>query len=112
MPSISRTARAPAPVRISPPSSVLGPDYLPESELNQVGPTEDDVSLLWLKPGASTTDAVSLLESNATAIGLGQILYGPQLAMMFNQPGLPADGGGPTDGAARASSYCRGSSSC
>ncbi|HEY2036132.1 MAG TPA: alkaline phosphatase family protein [Steroidobacteraceae bacterium] len=79
----------------SPPSTVLGPDYLPDSELNQVGPTEDDVSLLWLKPGASTTDAVSLLESNATAIGLGQIIYGPQLAMMFNQPGLPADGGDP-----------------
>ncbi|HEV2442502.1 MAG TPA: alkaline phosphatase family protein [Steroidobacteraceae bacterium] len=77
----------------SPPSGVLGPDYLPDSELNQIGPTEDDVSLLWLKPGVSTTDAVSLLESNASAIGLGQIIYGPQLAMMFNQPGLPADGG-------------------
>ena len=79
----------------TPPSGVLGPDYLPDSELNQIGPTEDDVSLLWLKPGASTTDAVSLLESNAAAIGLGQIVYGPQLAMMFNQPGLPADGGDP-----------------
>ncbi len=79
----------------TPPSSVLGPDYLPDSELNQIGPTEDDVSLLWLKPGASATDAVGLLESNATAIGLGQIIYGPQLAMMFNKPGLPADGGDP-----------------
>jgi hypothetical protein len=79
----------------TPPSSVLGPDYLPDSELNQIGATEDDVSLLWLKPGASATDAVSLLESNAAAIGLGQIIYGPQLAMMFNQPGLPAAGGDP-----------------
>jgi hypothetical protein len=77
----------------TPPSGVLGPDYLPDSELNQIGPTEDDVSLLWLNPGASTTDAVNLLESNASAIGLGQILYGPQLAMMFGKPGLPADGG-------------------
>jgi hypothetical protein len=79
----------------SPPSSVLGPQFLPDSELNQIGSTEDDVSLLWLNPGASTTDAVSLLESNASAIGLGQIIYGPQLAMMFNKPGLPADGGDP-----------------
>ena len=79
----------------TPPSGVLGPNYLPDSELNQIGPTEDDVSLLWLNPGASTTDAVGLLETNATAIDLGQIIYGPQLAMMFNKPGLPADGGDP-----------------
>ncbi len=77
----------------TPPSSVLGANFLPDSELNQIGPTEDDVSLLWLKPGVSTTDAVSQLESNASAIGAGQIIYGPQLAMMFNKPGLPADGG-------------------
>ena len=77
----------------TPPTGVLGPDFLPDSELNQIGPTEDDVSLLWLKPGASATDAVGMLESNATAIGAGQIIYGPQLAMMFNKPGLPADGG-------------------
>jgi len=79
----------------TPPSGVLGPDFLPDSELNQIGPTEDDVSLLWLKPGVSTTDAVGMLESNATPVGLGQIIYGPQLAMMFNKPGLPADGGDP-----------------
>ncbi|MHB8814125.1 MAG: alkaline phosphatase family protein [Steroidobacteraceae bacterium] len=77
------------------PSGVLGSQYLPDSELNQIGPTEDDVSLLWLKPDVSTTDAVAALESNAAAVGLGQIIYGPQLAMMFNKPGLPADGGDP-----------------
>ncbi len=77
----------------TPPSGILGPSFIPDSELNQIGPTEDDVSLLWLKPGTSAADAVSELESNASAIGLGQILYGPQLAMMFNKPGLPADGG-------------------
>ena len=79
----------------APPSGVLGGEYLPDSEVNQIGATEDDVSLLWLKPGVSTSDAVALLESNAGAIGLGQILYGPQLAMMFGQPGLPAQGGDP-----------------
>jgi type I phosphodiesterase/nucleotide pyrophosphatase len=79
----------------TPPSAVLGPDFLPDSELNQIGSTEDDVSLLWLKPGASATDAVTELESNASAIGAGQILFGPQLAMMFGQPGLPRTGGDP-----------------
>lgn len=79
----------------SPPSSVLGADFLPDSELNQIGPTEDDVSLLWLKPSTSAADAVAQLESNANAIGLGQILYGPQLAMVFGQPGLPSGGGDP-----------------
>lgn len=79
----------------APPSSVLGAGYMPDSELNQIGPTEDDVSLLWLKSGVSASDAVALLEDNAGAIGLGQIVYGPQLAMMFGKPGLPAEGGDP-----------------
>jgi hypothetical protein len=79
----------------TPPSAVLGADFLPDSELNQIGPTEDDVSLLWLKPGASAADAVTQLESNAGAIGLGQILFGPQLAIMFGQPGLPSAGDDP-----------------
>ena len=79
----------------TPPSGVLGSTFLPDSELNQIGPTEDDVSLLWLKPGVSTLDAVSLLETNATAAGIGQILYGPSLETMFNAPGLPEEGGDP-----------------
>jgi hypothetical protein len=79
----------------TPPTGVLGAAFLPDSELNQIGPTEDDISLLWLKPGTSTLDAVSLLESNATAAGIGQILYGPSLETMFNAPGLPEDGGDP-----------------
>ena len=79
----------------TPPSGILGASFLPDSELNQIGPTEDDISLLWLNPGASTTDAVSLLETNATAAGIGQILYGPSVEMMFGTPGLPAQGGDP-----------------
>ena len=77
------------------PSALLGPAFLPDSELNQIGPTEDDVSLLWLSPGANTLDAVSVLENNATAAGIGQILYGPSLETAFNLPGLPAQGGDP-----------------
>jgi arylsulfatase A-like enzyme len=77
------------------PSAILGPSFLPDSELNQIGPTQDDISLLWLKPGTSTLDAVNLLEGSATAAGIGQILYGPSLDIMFDAPGLPAQGGDP-----------------
>jgi hypothetical protein len=79
----------------TPPSGVLGAAFLPDSELNQIGPTEDDISLLWLSAGASTADAVGLLESNASASGIGQILYGPSITTMFNRPGLPSQGGDP-----------------
>jgi hypothetical protein len=79
----------------TPPSAILGSAFLPDSELNQVGPTEDDISLLWLRPGTSTTDAVNLLEGSATQAGIGQILYGPSLQTMFNAPGLPSQGGDP-----------------
>jgi hypothetical protein len=79
----------------TPPSGVLGAAFLPDSQLNQIGPTEDDISLLWLNPGASTADAVGLLESNASAAGIGQILYGASITTMFNRPGLPAQGGDP-----------------
>jgi len=77
------------------PSAILGSAFLPDSELNQIGSTEDDISLLWLKPGTSTTDAVSLLETNATQAGIGEILYGQSLLPAFDKPGLPADGGDP-----------------
>jgi len=79
----------------TPPSTVLGSTFLPDSELNQIGPTEDDISLLWLRPEASTLDAVALLESNASVAGIGQILYGPSLETVFDKPGLPSAGGDP-----------------
>jgi arylsulfatase A-like enzyme len=79
----------------TPPSAVLGSNFLPDSELNQIGSTEDDISLLWLKPGTSTTDAMSLLETNATQAGIGQILYGPSLETAFDKPGVPSEGGDP-----------------
>ena len=79
----------------TPPSAVLGSAFLPDSELNQIGSTEDDISLLWLSPGTSTLDAVSLLETNATQAGIGQILYGPSLETVFDAPGLPSQGGDP-----------------
>ena len=61
--------------------------------LSAIGPTQDDISLLWLAPGASVTSAVSALEASGTAgIGLGQIFYGSSLETMFNKPGLPPVG--------------------
>ena len=53
-----------------------------------IGATEDDVSVLWLIPGSSVTSAVQLLENNAAAIGLGEIYYGPTLALNYNVGGL------------------------
>jgi predicted AlkP superfamily pyrophosphatase or phosphodiesterase len=80
----------------STPATILATDLddipLSESPLNStgIGATEDDVSVLWLNLGASVTDAVALLESNASAIGLGEIYYGPSLAMNYNVGGLGA----------------------
>ena len=61
-----------------------------ESPLNPtgIGATEDDVSVLWLNKGESVPSAVELLEQNATAIGLGQIYYGPTLALNYGVGGL------------------------
>jgi hypothetical protein len=73
------------------PATLLGPAIPPsESPLTPggIGATEDDVSVLWLNKGQSVTSAVQLLESNAAAIGLGQIFYGPTLALNYNAGGL------------------------
>src|SRR5580658_5378038 len=75
------------------PATLLGTAIpFSESPLNStgIGATEDDVSVLWLAPGSSVTDAVALLEKNATAIGLGEIYYGPSLALNYNVAGLGA----------------------
>ena len=73
------------------PATLLG-SAIPysESPLNPtgIGATEDDVSLLWLKQGASVSAAVQLLEKNVSAIGLGQIFYGPTLAVNYGVGGL------------------------
>ena len=77
------------------PATLLGTAIpFSESPLNStgIGATEDDVSVLWLKKGESVSAAVDLLENNAAAIGLGQIYYGPTLALNYNLGGLePGD---------------------
>jgi hypothetical protein len=73
------------------PATLLG-SAIPysESPLNPtgIGATEDDVSVLWLVPGASVAAAVQLLETDATEIGLGEIYYGPTLALNYNMGGI------------------------
>jgi len=61
-----------------------------ESPLNTtgIGATEDDVSVLWLVKDASVSDAVTLLENNATTLGLGEIYYGPALWLNYNVGGV------------------------
>jgi hypothetical protein len=65
-----------------------------ESPLNPtgLGPTEDDVSLVWLNSSCTTADAVSMLESQspatANSAGIGQIFWGPGMTQLFNPPGL------------------------
>jgi hypothetical protein len=75
------------------PATLLG-TAIPSSEspltMGGIGATEDDVSVLWLAPGASVTAAVALLEKNATAIGLGEIYYGASLALNYNVGGVGA----------------------
>jgi hypothetical protein len=70
--------------------------YLPFSESvnnpDGIGPTEDDISLLWLNHSTDTLAAVGMLEQNATSAGIGQIFYGATLQTMYNAPGLPPNG--------------------
>jgi hypothetical protein len=77
------------------PATLLA-SLLPASESplnpNGIGPTEDDVSLLWLSDSGNTASAVATLEQNGSKIGLGTIFYGPSLAMNYNPPGLPPNG--------------------
>ena len=82
------------PIKSTSPAHLLGAaGLLPASESpftpGGIGPTEDDISQLWLVPGASVSNAVGILETNAAAAGIGQIFYGPSLETMFNAPGLP-----------------------
>lgn len=74
-----------------PPSAVIA-SLLPDSEVNQIGPTEDDLSLLWLADSSQTSNAVAMLEAKASTSGIGEIYAGPALNLLFNPPGLPPSG--------------------
>lgn len=85
------------PVTTSP--SMIIDSCLPASESNsggQIGPTEDDVSLLWLKRSCNALTEAQMLETQSPAssniAGIGQIFYGPSIDQLFNAPGIPPNG--------------------
>jgi hypothetical protein len=61
-----------------------------------IGPTEDDVSMIWLSSGCTTESAVNTLETDSPASantgGIGQIFWGPGITQLYNAPGLPPSG--------------------
>jgi hypothetical protein len=74
-----------------PPPPIGGQSENPNTP-NAVGPTQDDISLLWLGTGANTEAAVDLLQANSTAI-LAQTIYsGDSLEDIFGKPGIPPFG--------------------
>jgi hypothetical protein len=80
----------------SPATLLSNAGFIPFSESTNnptgIGPTEDDVSLIWLKNSSDTLAAVKILEDNATPAGieLGQIYYGPSVALNYNDPTVDA----------------------
>ena len=81
----------------SPANLLVALNLIPAVEVAGPGPTEDDISQLWLSPGNTTATntlaAVGVLESNAKAAGIGEILYSTSLETMFNTPGVPTVNG-------------------
>jgi hypothetical protein len=84
----------------STPADLLANQFLPQpgsgggqsenpNTTGAIGPTQDDISLLWLAPGANTEAAVDLLHTNSTAIQASQIFSGDSLEDMFGKPGVP-----------------------
>lgn len=87
------------PITTSP--SLLIDSCLPASESNaggQIGPTEDDGSLLWLLNSSSctTSSQVQILETQSPSTnnvaGIGEIFWGQSLNQLFNAPGIPPNG--------------------
>jgi hypothetical protein len=77
----------------SPVTLLSNAGYIPYSESTNnptgIGPTEDDVSLVWLSDTADTDSAVQILEDNPSmvpGIGLGQLYYGSSLELNYNNP--------------------------
>lgn len=88
------------PVTTSPATILDGDGCLPLSESPSnptgIGPTEDDVSLIWLDSKCTTESAVTMLETQSPATGniagIGQIFWGPGITQIFNAPGLLPEG--------------------
>jgi hypothetical protein len=88
------------PVSTSPATIAANAGCMPysESPLNPtgIGPTEDDVSMLWLNTSCTASSVVDMLETQSPATnniaGIGQIFWGSAITQLFNAPGLPPTG--------------------
>ena len=85
------------PVTTSPATILATAGCIPfsESPLNPtgLGPTEDDVSLVWLNSSCTTASAVAMLEAQSPATnniaGIGELFWGRGITQLYNAPGLP-----------------------
>jgi hypothetical protein len=69
------------------PATILS-SYLAPSENSAIGPTEDDVALLWLANSSDTGGAVAALEAASPTTnniaGIGEIFSGPSIGLYYN----------------------------
>jgi hypothetical protein len=79
-----------------PPSEQPFPPGDPTGNPPQIGPTEDDISLIWLADPTQTSNAIGMLEIQSPATnniaGIGEIFSGPGIGQLFNLPGPPPNG--------------------
>jgi hypothetical protein len=88
------------PISTSPATIAANAGCLPysESPLNPtgLGPTEDDVSLVWLNSSCTTENVVDMLETQSPSTnniaGIGAIFFGASMTQFYNAPGLPPSG--------------------
>ena len=88
------------PVTTSPATILANAGCIPfsESPLNPtgLGPTEDDVSLVWLNHNCTTANSVAMLEVQSPATsniaGIGELFWGRGITQLYNAPGLPPNG--------------------
>jgi Type I phosphodiesterase / nucleotide pyrophosphatase len=88
------------PITTSPATIAANAGCLPfsESPLNPtgLGPTEDDVSLVWLNTSCTTQSVVDMLETQSPATnniaGIGEIFFGAGMTQLYDAPGLPPNG--------------------
>jgi hypothetical protein len=89
-----------SPITTSPATIASNHDCLPFSESTNnptgIGPTEDDVSMLWLDSKCTAEEVVNLLETDSpstkNSAGIGEIFWGAAITQLFNKPGLPPNG--------------------
>ena len=84
------------PITTSPATIADNAGCLPSSESPSnptgIGPTEDDVSLVWLNDNCTAEDVVKMLETQSPTTnniaGIGEIFWGRGIWQLFNPPGL------------------------